>query len=298
MWTTSAPTAYTDVALAPTWCSFKGVTCGGDPKRVDYRRVLSISLSGTGLVGYLTSLSKLTEMTKFDVTINKISGSIPQSFFTLPKMLNLRLNNNQLTGSIPSITSVNPQLTSLSLNNNRLEGSIPESLRMKKGLETVFLRENNIDGSIPKALGQLASLQYLYINSNSLTGTIPSILRRLTNLNTLNFASNMLTGTIPVLDQSTLQNINLSDNYLTMGSLKVVSLSTFSASALVADIDLRSNCLVFRNPRKPSQDADATHCGGEQALQSSCCHCNNIMIVGLTSTRHYSLHAQHLHQPS
>ena len=223
---------------------------------------------------------------------NKISGSIPQSFFTLPKMLNLYLNNNQLTGSIPSITSVNPQLTSLSLSNNRLEGSIPESLTMMKGLGFLNLDRNTFDGTIPKALSQLTSLHYLYLNSNSLTGTIPSSLRRISKLKMLYLERNMLTGTIPVLDQSTLQDINLSDNFLTMGSLEEVPLSTFSASSLDAVIDLLSNCLVFRNPKKPSQDADATHCGGKQALQSSCCHCNNIMKVGLTSTCHYSSYAQ------
>ena len=262
------------------WCSFKGVTCGTDFSRADYRRVLSISLSASGLVGYLTPLGNLTEMVDFFGGSNKISGSIPQSFFTLPKMLNLYLNNNQLTGSIPSITSVNTQLTSLSLSNNRLEGSIPESLSMMKGLGFLNLGRNTFDGSIPSALGKLTSLQYLYLNSNSLTGTIPSSLRRISKLKMLYLERNMLTGTIPVLDQSTLQDINLSDNFLTMGSLEEVPLSTFSTSALAsADIDLRSNCLVFRNPSKPLQDADATHCGGERVLQNSCCHCNNIMKV-------------------
>ena len=251
--------------------------------------MLSIRLSANGLEGYLTPLRRLTEMSTFLAHDNKLYSSIPQSLFRLPKMVNLRLSNNQLTGSIPSISSVNTQLTSLSLNNNRLVGKIPESLSMMKGLDFLNLGQNTFDGTIPKALSQLTSLHYHYLNSNSLTGTIPSSLRRISKLKTLHLASNMLTGTIPVLDQSTLQDINLSDNFLTMGSLEEVPLSTFSTSALAsADIDLRSNCLVFRNPKKPSQDADATHCGGKQALRNSCCHCNNIMKVGLTSTPHIS----------
>ena len=254
--------------------------------------MLSIRLSASGLEGYLTPLRRLTEMSTFLAHDNKLFSSIPQSLFRLPKMVNLRLSNNQLTGSVPSITSVNTQLTSLSLNNNRLVGSIPESLSMMKGLGFLNLGQNTFDGTIPSALGKLTSLNYLSLNSNSLTGTIPSSLRSISSLKTLHLASNMLTGTIPVLDQSTLEDINLSDNFLTMGSLKEVPLSTFSTSSLDAVIDLLSNCLVFRNPRKPSQDADATHCGGEQVLLNSCFHCDNIMIVGLTSTRHYSSCAQ------
>jgi Leucine-rich repeat (LRR) protein len=182
----------------------------------------------------------------------------------------LHLNDNRLTGSIPPITSVNKRLTILSLSNNRLVGRIPESLSMIKGLTWLNLGQNTFDGTIPSALGHLASLGHLTLNSNSLTGTIPSTLRRLSNLNILVLDDNMLTGTIPVLDQPSLKEINLSENYLTMGSLEEVPMSTFSASAPPFKIDLRSNCLVFRNPSRPSQNADATNCRGERVLQLSC----------------------------
>ena len=268
-WTTSAPSAYTDLAEAPMWCSFMGVSCCTDSSRLDYRRVLSISLTDCRLDGYLTPLGNLTEMRHFFGGSNIISGSIPQSFFSMPKLLNLYLNNNQLTGSIPPITSVNTLLATLSLGNNSLVGRIPESMSMMKGLTWLNLGQNTFDGTIPSALGHLSSLGHLYLESNSLTGTIPSTLRRLTNLKLLYLERNMLTGTIPVLDQSNLQVINLSENYLTMGSLEEVPMSTFSAAALALHINLHSNCLVFRNPSNPSQDADATHCGGERVLQIS-----------------------------
>ena len=200
------------------------------------------------------------------------------------RLKHLYLNNNQMTGVIDKCPL---ELEILSLSNNRFNGDISRQIREMYYLRSLNLSQNSFVGTLPDL--PIYRLQYVNINSNSLTGTIPSVLGRMTNLNTLNLASNMLTGTIPVLDQSTLQDINLSDNYLTMGSLKEVLLSTFSASALDADIDLLSNCLVFRNPFNIAQDADATHCGGEQALQNSCCNCNDIMIVGLTSARHYLL---------
>ena len=269
-WKTSS-SVYADHAGLPMWCSFKGIKCGLDSVRLDYKRVLSISLSFNGLEGNLTSLGSLSEMTDLDVGNNKLSGSIPQSFFNMPKLQFINLNNNQLKGSIPPFTSLNSRLIGLTMNNNLLEGTIPESVSMLTGLQSLQLNDNAFVGTIPSALGEMKSLNALYLNSNSLTGTIPSILRILFKLKTLYLDSNLLTGTIPVLDQTSLRSVILSANYLTMGSLKEVPLSTFSASALAMDIVLQSNCLVFSNPSKPSQDVTATHCRGEQVPRNICC---------------------------
>ena len=219
------------------------MTCGSkDSKSPDYRRVRSILLPFHGLEGYLTPLSSLTEIHSFSVNGNKISGSIPQSFFNMPKLQSLYLNENQLTGSIPSIASFKSPLIYAYLNNNRLKGTIPESLSMLTGLQT------------------------LQLGDNLLTGTIPSTLRDISSLYQLFLAHNLLSGTIPVLDQSSLQGIDLSANYLTMGSLKEVPLSTFKESGgdMGFYLNLESNCLVFRNPIRPSQNVEATHCKGKQ----------------------------------
>ena len=232
-WTTTAPSAYTDLAQAPIWCSFKGVSCGTDSAGLDYRRVNSINLYSCLLEGYLTSLSSLTEMRTFSIQSNLIFGDIPRSYFNMQSLSYLDLGNNQLTGSIPPITSVNSRLTGLSLSGNGLEGKIPEGLSMMRALTSLSLGEN------------------------ALEGTIPSTLRLLTNLKSLFLDSNLLTGTIPVLNQNSLQHVILSINYLTMGSLKEIPLTTFSPSARTY---LHTNCLVYRHPRKPSQNVDATHC--------------------------------------
>ena len=226
-------------------------------------------------------------MTKFDVGGNKISGNAPHSFFRLSKVEYLDLSKNQLTGSIPPITSVSLRLASLTLDNNRFEGLIPESLSMMNGLQSLRLNNNLFAGTLPSALGEMKSLVRLYLDSNRMTGTIPSTLHRLTKLKTLYLNSNLLTGTIPVLDQSSLRSVILSENYLTMGSLVVVPSSTFSSSAVAMDIALQSNCLVFRNPSKPSQNADATHCRGERFILESATS-NDIMIFYFICTNNVS----------
>ena len=232
-WTTTAPSAYTDVAQAPIWCSFKGVLCGTDSAGLDYRRVKTIILSFYRLEGYLTPLSSLTEMRTFYISDNLIFGDILRSYFNMQSLSYLYLNNNQLTGLIPPITSVNSRLAELRLSDNGLEGRIPEGF------------------------GMMRALTLLDLGQNALEGTIPSILNRLSNLGSLYLDSNLLTVTIPVLNQNSLQHVILIINYLTMGSLKEVPVTTFSPSARTY---LHTNCLVFRHPRKPFQNVDATHC--------------------------------------
>ena len=189
----------------------------------------------------------------------------------MPKLQVLNLYDNHLRGSIPPITSVNSRLMALSLDDKRLEDGIPESLNKMKGFQSLTFSQSAFNGTTSSDLSDVNSLIDLYLDSNSLTGTIPSTLRLLSNLRTLHLDNNKLSGTIPVLDQSSLMFIDLSVNYLTMGSLQEVPLSTFSPSALAMDIDLRSNCLVFSNPSKPSQDVTATHCRGEKVCQNNCC---------------------------
>ena len=257
-----------------------GVECDTDSSSAHYRRVTSISLHNRRLEGYLTPISKLTRMSQFSVSSNKIFGSIPQSFLDMRRMKYLYLDNNQLTGSIPLSLNLNRDLSDslhglygLSLNSNRLEGHIPEtpeSLNILNG-HHLNLGGNSLVGTIPSTFGNMRLMSALSLDSNRLTGTIPSTLRRLTSLRQLNLGNNLLTGTIPVLDQISLKFIYLSANHITMGSLKAVPLSTFSASALSMDIALQSNCLVFRNPSKPIQNANATHCGGERILPHSYC---------------------------
>ena len=178
------------------------------------------------------------------------------------------LRKNLLTGSLPPITSTNGRLKTLKLNANSLTGSIPESVSNLKALSDLNTADNKLVGTIPSSLGGMIGMTSLLLGYSHLTGTIPSTLRRLTNLQHLDLGNNLLTGTIPVLDQSSLNVVDLIINYLTMGSLQEVPWSTFAPSA---GVYLHTNCLVFRNPRRSSQNVEATHCRGKQGLRDSCC---------------------------
>ena len=234
---------YTEPIRAPRWCSFKGVSCCTNPSRADYRRVISISLPACKLEGSLTPLGSLSEIITFDISDNSISGSIPPSFYSMPKMEHLFLRKNLLTGSLPPITSTNGRLKTLKLNANRLTGRIPESMSNLKALSDLNTADNKLVGTIPSSLAGTISMTSLFLCYSRLTGTIPSTLRRLTNLQHLDLGNNLLTGTIPVLDQNSLTVVDLIINYLTMGSLQEVPLSTFAPDA---GVYLHTNSLVFR----------------------------------------------------
>ena len=147
--------------------------------------MLSISLSASGLEGRLKPIGKLTAMAKFDVSHNKLYGSIPRSFSSMQRLQHLYLNNNQLTGLFDNCPS---RVEILSQSNNRVVGEISRKINDMYYLRSLNLSQNNFVGNLPDTY--LYNLQYLNLNSNSLTGTIPSSLRRLGDIN-------MLSNTLP-----------------------------------------------------------------------------------------------------
>lgn len=156
-------------------------------------------------------------------------------------------------------------MTTFSLANNTISGKVPPTLfaipvttvTSLTSLTRVDLSRNQLTGTIPIGLGTRPDLAVLNLGSNRLTGTIPSAVGNIAQLTSLSLDNNKLSGTIPQLGL-TLTTIVLNNNHLTMGSLTSVPRSTFSVNAI--DINVKNNCLVFRNPAVPSQNADATNC--------------------------------------
>ncbi len=125
-----------------TECAWYGVTCDGTGSHVT-----SIALDGNNLVGTLPSLSGLTTLQWFDVSVNQLTGSIP-SLGGLTYLQNFNVGNNQLTGPIPSLSGLT-SLQYFNVGNNQLTGSIAP-------------------------LSGLTTLQYFYVNNNQLSGPVPA----------------------------------------------------------------------------------------------------------------------------
>ena len=89
-------------------------------------------------------------------------------------VVGMDLSLNYLTGEIPDgITSLNG-LLNLNFSFNQLSGKIPGKIGAMKSLESLDLSRNNFSGEIPTSLSDLTYLSSLDLSYNNLTGRIPS----------------------------------------------------------------------------------------------------------------------------
>lgn len=204
-----------------------------------------------------TTFGGLANLEYLNLAVNSLSGTIPSSLAKLPKLAAIHLYLNRLTGTIPCQFSRLTTMQLLNLDENLLTGTIPSCIGTFSLLEILNLHKNSLTGKIPNSIGQCTKLIYLELDQNSFTGTIPSSFGGLINLQKLRLERNSLRGTIPVLINPKLTFVYLHSNYLTMGSLSDVPLSTFSAAALSGKhLLLENNCLAFENPNNPSHNVN------------------------------------------
>ncbi|CAI5988197.1 unnamed protein product [Closterium sp. NIES-64] len=94
--------------------------------------VLDIVLTGVKATGFFpTDSSKLTALTKLDLSVNLFSGRLDTflaPFLPLKSLLSLRLHQNYFSGSFPANVTALSALTELRLNLNYLTGSMPAAL--------------------------------------------------------------------------------------------------------------------------------------------------------------------------
>eukprot|EP01018_Ginkgo_biloba_P012586 Gb_34148 [translate_table: standard] len=177
----------------------------------------------------------------FSLEGNKLEGNIPKEIGNLTGLIELYLSKNSFVGSIPSAIGNLPNLHVLRLSVNKLEGNIPSEIGRMESLEYIYLYENKISGQIPKSLGNLQQLRELDLSINKLYGSIPQELGRCENLELLDLSYNNLRGAIP-LEVANLRNLllylNLSNNALTgslpgqLGGMQMVQAIDISANKL------------------------------------------------------------------
>ncbi|TKY68781.1 inactive leucine-rich repeat receptor protein kinase [Spatholobus suberectus] len=129
-------------------CRFNGVECW----HPDENRVLNLKLSNMGLKGqFPRDIQNCSSLTGLDLSINKLSGTIPVDISTL----------------IPYATSVD-------LSSNEFSGAIPVSLANCTFLNTLRLDQNRLTGQIPPQFGVLSRIKTFSVSNNLLTGPVPT----------------------------------------------------------------------------------------------------------------------------
>ncbi|ESW09247.1 hypothetical protein PHAVU_009G112200 [Phaseolus vulgaris] len=138
-----------------------------------------------------------TNLVRLDLSMNKLSGSIPRTLFSLRKLRFLYLFSNRLSGVIPSATMQCLELIDVDLAKNNLTGSIPREFGELKNLSTLHLYENHLFGEIPVSLSQIPTLKYFRVFSNNLSGTLPPELGLHSKLAAIEVSDNQLSGGLP-----------------------------------------------------------------------------------------------------
>ncbi|KAK7299985.1 hypothetical protein RJT34_10816 [Clitoria ternatea] len=120
-------------------------------------------------IGVLSSLSVL------DLQMNKLYGTLPNSFSKNNMLSTLNLNDNQLEGPLPESLSNCTYLQLLNLGNNQIEDTFPRWFQELPYLKVLVLRSNKLHGPIPnlRSKHQFPSLIIFDISSNNLNGPIP-----------------------------------------------------------------------------------------------------------------------------
>ncbi|KAH0470654.1 hypothetical protein IEQ34_000377 [Dendrobium chrysotoxum] len=132
------------------------------------------SLANNNLIGEISSsICNLTRLWLLDLSMNRLTGSIPPCLFEEAfnlHMLNLR--GNQLNGVIPNKISIKCELQTIILRDNKLEGLLPRSLSNCRSLEILDLGNNNLNDIFPYWLGNMSSLRVLVLRSNKFHGLV------------------------------------------------------------------------------------------------------------------------------
>jgi hypothetical protein len=177
------------------------------------------------------SMCNLSFLQVLDLSINNITGEIPQCFGNILALANLNFPRNIYSfehglfsvgymGSIYyDIASFSDKaifaskgsnreygknlglMTSIDLSYNNLIGEIPQSITKLVALVGLSLSGNNLTGFIPNNIGHMKMLESLDLSRNHLYGRMPSSFSNLTFLSYMNLSFNNLEGEIPLSTQ-------------------------------------------------------------------------------------------------
>uniref|UniRef100_M4DZ03 Disease resistance R13L4/SHOC-2-like LRR domain-containing protein n=1 Tax=Brassica campestris TaxID=3711 RepID=M4DZ03_BRACM len=127
----------------------------------------SISPPGQGPLGF-------PELRIFEISFNKLTGSLPPRYFANWKATSLTMNEDSglymLYGKISSERWDYSDIETIDL---RYKGLTMEQQGVLTSYATIDFSENRIEGQIPESIGLLKALISLNLSNNAFTGRIP-----------------------------------------------------------------------------------------------------------------------------
>ena len=171
-------------------CEWSGITCDQST-----RMVTAIDLSNNKLKGHLINeLGTLTSLNFLDVSLNEMSGSIPESLANT-ELVELIVSANKLVGPFPSSLYGMKSLEHICIDRNKFV-EMPDWASMPN-LKYIYAFENKIEGQLDPAIGQkLENLEVIDVHDNKISGGIPPKWKNLKNLLKLKVNNNRLSGEV------------------------------------------------------------------------------------------------------
>ncbi|KAF2325661.1 hypothetical protein GH714_032371 [Hevea brasiliensis] len=257
---------------SPSPCSWFGVSCS-----LDGRRVTSLNLTNAGLIGSLhladlTSLPALTDLIlrgnlfsagdlsassatpcaleTIDLSFNNISDPLPgRSFlFSCNRLARVNLSHNSIPGGT---VQFGPSLLELDLYGNRISDStfLNRSLSICQNLNFLNFSNNKLAGKLETTPISCKSLSVLDLSYNLLSGEIPPsfVADSPPSLKHLDLSHNNFSGNLSSLDFGRCSNLSLfslSQNRLS-GTVFPISLNNCE---VLETLDLSHNELQLKIP--------------------------------------------------
>ncbi|KAF3447796.1 hypothetical protein FNV43_RR08500 [Rhamnella rubrinervis] len=131
----------------------------------------------------------------FSLSMNGLTGSIPESICDATELQVLDLSDNNLYGKIPT-PAMSRSIIGVNLRMKNLSGPIPDLFRVDCSLKTLDLNGNLLTKSIPKSLANCTALEDLDLGNNQMLDTFPLSLKNISGLRVLSLRSNKFYGQI------------------------------------------------------------------------------------------------------
>ncbi|KAK7832331.1 mdis1-interacting receptor like kinase 2 [Quercus suber] len=184
-------------------CKWRGIACNNEGS------ITEINLPYAGLRGNLQNLdfSSFPNLLHLDLSVNKLTGTIPTNIGTLSKLQYLDLSTNSFNGSLPLSLANLTRVYELDVSQNNITGELdrrlfPNGTSLSKtgllSLKSFVLQDTKLGGRIPEEIGNLKYLVLLALDANYFCGPIPPSIGNLSDLTTLYLGLNELSGKIPV----------------------------------------------------------------------------------------------------
>ncbi|XP_030542869.2 receptor like protein 26-like [Rhodamnia argentea] len=212
-------------------------------------------IAGNNFTGKIPSLiCDASKLEHLDLSNNSLTGSLPRcltNFSIDLSILNLRMN--RLEGTIPQSFSWRNSLATLDLSQNRLEGTLPRSLIRCDYLEILDLGNNRIEDGFPGWLGTLPELKVLVLRSNNFKDNLdlPKGAHRFSKLRILDLSDNNFGGPLPSNLIMHLEAMMNSENdqsnslYMTQFFRRVVGYENSVTVSIKGQIQLLVSLTVF-----------------------------------------------------